>query len=88
MLVHGLSPHNPWTTPAVPRIAMLRQPSSAMRRGIAVVGLSCLTKKSLAGTSGARLRPPRPSIDGFGSDPCPCFGRVSMNYPGLGSHGS
>ena len=36
--------------------AMRRQPSSAMRPGIAVVGLPCLTKKSLAGTRCTRSR--------------------------------
>src|SRR5438034_7586758 len=33
-----------------------RQPSSAMRPGIAVVGLPCLTEKSLAGTRWTRAR--------------------------------
>ena len=65
-----------------PFSAMRRHPSSAMRPGIAVVGLPCLTKKSLAGTRSIRAWSSPPSINSFGAVTSTCFGRVSANNPG------
>lgn len=61
---------------------MLRQASSAMHPGIAVVGLPCLTKKSLAGTRYAPAQRPQSVEYVSGSILFTCFGRVLMNNPG------
>jgi hypothetical protein len=61
---------------------MLRQASSAMHPGIAVVGLPCL-RKNLSREQGVPRHREAQSVEYVsGSILFTCFGRVLMNNPG------